>query len=192
MDGFAVDVIRVEKRHEDVDVQQGDSRHSSSRSLFTSADPPRKVPAESDNRIEPGGTILRRNLKVTDRQAAQILAVLIDEGRIKESEIQTAFARLRKRIAELRARLRRLESGDGPFPMERRVASRSRRRASTKREHGVKPVSPERRRAMHQQGVYLGAVRQLKPADRARVKAIRAEKGFRAAISEARKLGESG
>jgi hypothetical protein len=135
---------------------------------------------------------MRKNLKVTDRQAAQILAILIDEGRIKESEIQTAFARLRKRIEELRAQLKRLEGGDGPFPMERRVASRSRRRASTKREHRVKPVSPERRRAMHQQGVYLGAVRQLKPADRARVKAIRAEKGFRAAISEARKLGESG
>jgi hypothetical protein len=129
---------------------------------------------------------------MTDRQAAQILAILIDEGRIKESEIRTALSRLRRRIEELRAQLRRLEGGDGPFPMERRVTSRSRRHASTKREQRVKPVSPERRRAMRQQGVYLGAVRQLKPADRAKVKAIRSEKGFRAAISEARKLAQSG
>ncbi|HEV2062926.1 MAG TPA: hypothetical protein VGS00_00060 [Thermoanaerobaculia bacterium] len=56
----------------------------------------------------------------------------------------------------------------------------------------VKPVSLERRRAMRQQDVYLDAVRQLKPANRARVKAIRSEKGFRAAISEARKLAQRG
>jgi uncharacterized protein YrrD len=45
---------------------------------------------------------------------------------------------------------------------------------------------------MQQQGRYLGAVRQLRPADRARLKAIRAEKGFVAAIAEARRLMREG
>ncbi len=35
--GFVVDVVRVEQRHEDVDVQERDESHSSSRNLFTSA-----------------------------------------------------------------------------------------------------------------------------------------------------------
>jgi len=41
---------------------------------------------------------------------------------------------------------------------------------------------------MQQQGRYLGAIRQLRPADRAKVKEVRAEKGFAAAIAEARRL----
>jgi hypothetical protein len=59
-------------------------------------------------------------------------------------------------------------------------------------ERRIKSVSAKRGRAMRQPGVYLGAVQHLKPADRARVKAIGAEKGLRVAISEARKLAQSG
>ena len=44
MSSFVVNVIRVEQRYEDVDVQQGDSCHSSSRSLFTSAMVGRRLP----------------------------------------------------------------------------------------------------------------------------------------------------
>jgi hypothetical protein len=43
---------------------------------------------------------------------------------------------------------------------------------------------------MRQQGVYLAAVRPLKPGDRAKVKAVRQEKGFKAAMAEARRLGK--
>jgi hypothetical protein len=44
---------------------------------------------------------------------------------------------------------------------------------------------------MKQQGQYLAAVRPLKPQDRAKVKTIRAEKGFAAAMAEARRLSRS-
>jgi hypothetical protein len=44
---------------------------------------------------------------------------------------------------------------------------------------------------MRQQGVYLAAVRPLKPGDRAKVKAIRQEKGFAAAVAEARRLAKA-
>jgi hypothetical protein len=133
---------------------------------------------------------MKRGLTLNDGQARQVLAMLLSEGKIKESDIRVALAGHRNRVEELRAELRRLEGGDGPFPMDRikdrrpppeaMKASPVRRRA--------KRVSPKRRRAMQQQGRYLGAVRQLSPADRAKVKEVRAEKGFAAAIAEARRL----
>jgi predicted membrane metal-binding protein len=49
-------------------------------------------------------------------------------------------------------------------------------------------LSPERRRALKLQGQYLGNMRQLKPAQKARVKAVKAKNGMRAAIAMARKL----
>src|SRR6266540_4726256 len=44
MGSFVVNVIRVKQRYEDIDVQQGDSCHSSSRSLFTKAMVGRRLP----------------------------------------------------------------------------------------------------------------------------------------------------
>ncbi len=129
-------------------------------------------------------------MKLSDKQASQVLGILVDEGRLKEREIRAALVRHRRKIKELRAQLRRLEGGDGPFP-EARVVTRPRRRAAAKRNQRTKRVSAERRSAMRQQGVYLAAVRPLKPADRAKVKATRASKGFKAAISEARKLAKA-
>ncbi len=135
-----------------------------------------------------------RTGKVSDRQAAQILAILIEEGKLRESEIRTALARHQKKIEELRARIRRLEGGDGPFPMERVGVRRPRPRftKASRPRRTARRVSAKRRRAMRQQGLYLAAVRRLKPADRASVKAVRTQKGFQAAISEARKLAKRG
>ena len=90
----------------------------------------------------------------------------------------------------LRAELRRLEGGDGPFPMERIKARRPRAKTAwvSPVRRKAKRVSPKRRKAMQQQGRYIGAVRQLSPADRAKVRGVRAEKGFAAAIAEAHRL----
>jgi hypothetical protein len=44
---------------------------------------------------------------------------------------------------------------------------------------------------MRQQGKYLAAVRPLKAQDRAKVKAIRQEKGFAAAVAAARRLAKA-
>jgi hypothetical protein len=51
-------------------------------------------------------------------------------------------------------------------------------------------LSPERRRALKLQGQYLGYMRQLKPTQKARVKALKARKGMRAAIAMARKMAK--
>ena len=51
-----------------------------------------------------------------------------------------------------------------------------------------KPVSVARRKQMAEHGAYLGAVRRLSKANRAKVKAIRQKSGVQAAISHAKKL----
>jgi hypothetical protein len=136
-----------------------------------------------------GRRIMRGQLTLNDGQARQALAMLLSEGKIKGSDIRVALAGHRKRVEELRAELRRLEGGDGQFPMDRVGARRPRpKTARVSPVRKAKRVSPKRRRAMRQQGRYLGAVGQLRPADRAKVKAVRAEKGFTAAIAEARRL----
>jgi len=49
-------------------------------------------------------------------------------------------------------------------------------------------LSPARVKALQLHGQYLGYMRQLKPRQRAQVRAIRERKGVRAAIKRARKL----
>jgi hypothetical protein len=133
---------------------------------------------------------MKSGLTLHDGQARQVLAMLLSEGKIKGSDIRDALAGYHKRVERLRAELRRLEGGDGPFPMdrvrERRPRLKAARVSPVRRQ--TKRVSPKRRRALQQQGRYLGAVRQLSPADRAKVKEVRAAEGFAAAIAEARRL----
>ena len=49
-------------------------------------------------------------------------------------------------------------------------------------------LSPSRRRALKVHGQYLGYIRQLKPRQKARVKKVRSQKGYPAAIAMAKKL----
>ena len=51
-------------------------------------------------------------------------------------------------------------------------------------------LSAERRAALRQQGQYMGALRGLKPRQKARVKALRAAKGALAAIRLAKRLAK--
>lgn len=136
---------------------------------------------------------MKRGLTLNDGQARQVLAMLLSGGKIKGSDIHTALVGYRRRVEELRAELGRLEGGDGPFPMERVKGRRPRAKAAKvpPARRKAKRTSPKRRRAMRQQGRYLAAVRPLRPADRAKVKKVRTEKGFAAAIAEARRLARA-
>ena len=51
-----------------------------------------------------------------------------------------------------------------------------------------RPLSPARRAALKLQGSYLGYMRQLKLAEKARVRRIRESKGIRPAIAAARRM----
>jgi len=132
---------------------------------------------------------MRRRVTVNDGKARHVLAMLLGEGKIRQSDIRAALDGYRKRVEELRAELQRLEGGDWPFPMDR-IKGPARRKAGegSPVRRKAKRVSPKRRRAMQRQGRYLGAVSQLRPADRAKVKEVRTEKGFAAAMAEARRL----
>lgn len=52
-------------------------------------------------------------------------------------------------------------------------------------------LSPERRAALKIQGQYMGYLRGLQPRQKARVKALAASKGVRAAVGLARRLARS-
>jgi hypothetical protein len=131
-------------------------------------------------------------LTLNDGGSSQVLAMLLSEGDIEGSDIRAASAEFHERVKELRAKLRRLKA------LKASLAKRTRARRPRRPWHKatkVSParwearrVSPERRKTMQRQGRYLGAIRQLRPADRAKVKGVRAEKGFAAAIAEARRL----
>ena len=138
----------------------------------------------------------RSILAVSGEQAQQALAVLIQEGKLAASEVRKALQRRDRLVRALRASLVALETGVGRVGsfLKDRSLPRLRKARTTKRrlvQRKAKRVSPKRRRAMRQQGQYLGAVRQLRPADRAKVKKVRAEKGFVAAIAEARRLTQA-
>ena len=49
-------------------------------------------------------------------------------------------------------------------------------------------LSPERRAALKLQGQYMGYLRNLKARQKAQVKALRAQKGFRAAIALSKRM----
>ena len=51
-------------------------------------------------------------------------------------------------------------------------------------------ITPKRRAQLKLQGAYMSLMRQLKPAQKLRIKAVKQKRGFEAAIKVARKLVE--
>jgi hypothetical protein len=101
--------------------------------------------------------------------------------------IERAFADLERSLARLGKQARKAA----------RDAARNARRSGRKtgRWAGVlgKPrrpikITPKRRAQLKLQGQYMGYMRQLKPAQKARVRAVKETKGFGAAIRVARRL----
>ena len=89
--------------------------------------------------------------------------------------IERAFADLEASLADIAKRVRRSQ----------RAATRGTRSAGVRR--SVK-LTPKRRAQLKLQGAYMGYMRQLKPAQKARVKAIKARRGFESAIRAAKSL----
>jgi hypothetical protein len=115
--------------------------------------------------------------KMTVDQAANALHLLIAEGKIAVRDVTNALKRREAMVAELRKRLAALESG--AFVATKRRIARSKRR-----------LSAARRASLKLQGQYLGTVRPLSKAAKAKIKAIREKKGFRVAISAARRMAK--
>jgi len=63
--------------------------------------------------------------------------------------------------------------------------------AATPAGHKLK-LSPARRQSLRLQGQYIGYLRNLKPKQKAQVKALRARRGVEPAIRLAKRLGQGG
>lgn len=118
-------------------------------------------------------------MKVSSKQAKHVLETLVAQGRLRWAQVEKVL-RGQKEIAKLRARLASLEKAvRGAMPGRGRRPGRKARRI----------LSPKTRALRRLQGKYMGYVRSLKPAEKARVKALREKHGMQAAIKLAASLG---
>jgi hypothetical protein len=122
-----------------------------------------------------------RTLTITADRAAHVLHILISEGKLTGKHVSDALKRREQLIRDLRRRLAALEQGvaSSMKTTRRKVARRAKRK-----------MTAARRAALKLHGRYLGHVRTLSKADRAKVKAIREKSGVRAAIAAARKMAK--
>jgi len=135
----------------------------------------------------------RSSLALSGEHARQALAILVQEGKLKASEVWKALGRRDRLIRTLRARLSELEHGagkvgkrlfkDGPFPMARKVGSVKQKVARRKPR-----ISAATRKIYQQQGRYMAALRNLSLEQRAKIKALREKSGVRKAIAAAKKM----
>jgi hypothetical protein len=116
-------------------------------------------------------------MNLTPQQSHYVLRVLMSQGRVRRSQVERALRGREEEIRSLKERLASLEamgaSGSGG-------RSRSRRRAAPPARR--RRMSPRVRALRRQQGKYMGYVRRLKPAEKARVRAVREKQGMAAAI----------
>jgi hypothetical protein len=133
----------------------------------------------------------RSSLALSAEHARQALAILVQEGKLRASEVKKALQRRDRLIRALRASLAALETGAvsvgkrirGSLPMARKARTAKRKITRRKRR-----LSAATRKMYQQQGRYMAAVRQLPKAGRAKIKAIREKSGVRAAIAVAKKF----
>ncbi|HEX4825387.1 MAG TPA: hypothetical protein VFV19_13875 [Candidatus Polarisedimenticolaceae bacterium] len=90
--------------------------------------------------------------------------------------IERAFADLERQLARLTKRARQAA----------RSAARSAKPGARNRR--TLRLTPKRRAQLKLQGAYMGYMRPLKPAQKARVKAVKEKRGFEAAIRVAKRL----
>jgi len=123
-------------------------------------------------------------MRLTPTQSHYVLSSLIERGRIRPSQIQAVLQEREREIATLRERLASLERLDGASP---RGAARKSGKGARPQRRRLK-MSPKVRALRRLQGKYMGYVRRLKPAEKARVRAVREKQGMEPAIRMASSL----
>jgi len=93
--------------------------------------------------------------------------------------------RITKQLRAIRTFLKRADRDLRRLGPLVRAAERAAKRSAMKPRRKLR-LSPARRRSLKLQGSYMGYMRQLKPKQKARVKAVKQKKGFPAAIAMAR------
>jgi hypothetical protein len=112
----------------------------------------------------------------------------VSQGRIRLNQVKAVLKGRVKEIASLKERLAALEGMPGSRPRRgRRTAAPAAPRAVRRRRVAI---SPKVRALRRLQGKYMGYVRRLKPAEKARVRAVREKEGMQAAIRLAASLAK--
>jgi hypothetical protein len=128
-------------------------------------------------------------MQMTPSESHYVLQRLISQGRIRENQVRAVLNGRTQEIATLREQLAALEDiDDGRSSGRGRKAGRGARGPARRRRVAI---SPKVRALRRLQGKYMGYVRRLKPAEKARVRAVREKQGMQAAIRLASSLGKS-
>jgi len=137
--------------------------------------------------------------RLTPDQAHYVLTTLVAQRKLRQSQIDQALRNRDNEIRSLRERLASLEGmSDGASSSSAHRGGRGRGRGGRSGSASSAPSRPIRRRKMSPkvralrrlQGKYMGFVRGLKPAEKARVRAVREKQGMGAAIQLASSLGK--
>ena len=120
-------------------------------------------------------------MKISAEQAQYVLDTLLKQGRVRWTQIQKV---LRGRLEEIRSLRERLASLEKLVGRAAPVVRRGRARKVARRK-----MSSKTRALRRLQGKYMGHVRNLKAAEKARVKAVRENQGIGPAIRLAASLG---
>jgi hypothetical protein len=117
-------------------------------------------------------------LELTPSQSHYVLQAFLRKGRVRLLEVRKTLKTREQEIRDLKERLKALEDFASPARrLVRRRPPRVRRR-----------VSGRVRALRRLQGRYMGFVRRLKSAEKARVKAVREKQGLEEAIRLASSL----
>jgi hypothetical protein len=124
---------------------------------------------------------------MTPSESQYVLQTLISQGRIRENQVRAVLNGRAKEIAELRERLATLEGMDGGGSRRGRRKGVANRRPARRRRVAI---SSKVRALRRLQGKYMGYVRRLSAAEKARVRTVREKQGMQAAIRLASSLGK--
>lgn len=122
-------------------------------------------------------------MRMSPAESHYVLQTLLSQGKIRQNQVNAVLGGRAKEIASLRERLAALEGiqgGSRRKARRRTAAARPARRNVT--------ISPKVRALRRLQGKYMGYVRRLKPAEKARVREVREKQGMEAAIRMASSL----
>lgn len=122
-------------------------------------------------------------MKLDPRQSHYVLQALIARRKVAARHVREILRERDREVVTLRRRLAELEAL-GSKAVARVVGEASRAVGRVRRR-----LSPKVRALRRQQGQYMGLVRRLKPAEKARVRVVREKKGLPAAIRLALSLG---
>ena len=127
-------------------------------------------------------------MKFSPSQAHYALNVLISQGKLRIAHIRKALKSRDSEIRRLRERLAALEHFAPAAPA--RAGRKPGRPARAARKPRVRRIqmSPRVHALRQLQGKYMGYVRRLKPAEKARVRAVREKQGIEAAIRLAKSV----